>query len=141
MEKRTIGRLAMEADVGVETIRYYERSGLLQQPLKNEQGWREYGESAVWTIRYIRLAQQLGFRLRELKQLLAAASNEQGLCQSIRANAREKLQECVVEMEKLQRRRKNLEEFIATCVARPESEGCPIARNLGIRLPLPQRRS
>lgn len=126
--------------MGVETVRFYERSGLLQQPRKNEQGWREYGESAVWTVRYIRLAQRLGFRLRELKQLLAAASSEQGLCQSIRASAREKLQECIVEIEKLEGRRKDLEEFIATCARRPESEGCPIARNLGIRLPAPQQK-
>lgn len=140
MAKRTISKLALEASVGVETVRFYERSGLLQQPLKNEQGWREYGESAVWTVRYIRLAQRLGFKLRELKQLLAVANSEQGLCQSIRASVREKLQECIVEIEKLESRRKDLEEFIATCAARPESEGCPIARNLGIQLPAPQQK-
>lgn len=138
MAKRTISRLALEAGVGVETVRFYERSGLLQQPPKDQQGWREYGESAVWTVRYIRLAQRLGFRLRELKQLLAVANSEQGLCQSIRASAREKLQECIAEMEKLTSRRKDLEEFIAACAARSESEGCPIARNLGIRLQAPQ---
>lgn len=133
MLARTISRLAVEAGVGVETIRYYERRGLLRQPVKATSGWREYGEQAVWTVKYIRQAQQLGFSLRELKGLLENTATEQAFCAAVRGAVKEKLSECERQISALEARRNELERFISACASRPASEGCPIARNLRIR--------
>jgi DNA-binding transcriptional MerR regulator len=70
--KRTIGKLAAEAGVGVETIRYYERRGLLQQPPRHGTA-RNYGDEALWRLRYIKVGQQWGLSLREMRSLLADA--------------------------------------------------------------------
>jgi MerR family mercuric resistance operon transcriptional regulator len=70
--RRTIGKLAAEAGVGVETIRYYERRGLLQQPPRHGAA-RNYGDEALWRLRYIKVGQQWGLSLREMRDLLAGA--------------------------------------------------------------------
>jgi MerR family transcriptional regulator, mercuric resistance operon regulatory protein len=70
--KRTIGKLAAEAGIGVETIRYYERRGLLQQPPRHGTA-RNYGDEALWRLRYIKVGQQWGLSLREMRNLLAGA--------------------------------------------------------------------
>lgn len=67
---RTIGKLAEEAGVHVETVRYYERRGILQQPEKPENGWRVYGDDALETLRFVKRAQWLGFSLDEIEELL-----------------------------------------------------------------------
>src|SRR5258708_24746412 len=65
---RTIGKLAKEAKVNVETIRFYERRGLLRQPKAPATGWRGYEDSAGWVIHYLKLARQLGFTLAAIRQ-------------------------------------------------------------------------
>jgi MerR family mercuric resistance operon transcriptional regulator len=67
---RTIGRLAEEAGVHVETVRYYERRGILEQPPKPDNGWRVYGDEALETLRFVKRAQWLGFSLDEIEELL-----------------------------------------------------------------------
>ena len=71
MKTLTIGRVAEQASVGVETVRFYEREGLLEEPPRRQSGYREYGEDAVTRLRFIRRAKQLGFTLKEIKELLA----------------------------------------------------------------------
>ena len=68
---RTIGRLAEEAGVHVETVRYYERRGILRQPERPDNGWRVYGDEALRTLRFVKRAQWLGFSLDEIEELLA----------------------------------------------------------------------
>jgi MerR family mercuric resistance operon transcriptional regulator len=80
---RTIGRLAKEAGVHVETIRFYERRGLLRQPKSPASGWRVYDLSAVWILHYIKLGRQLGFTLSELKTLLANVDSGKMFCKSV----------------------------------------------------------
>jgi len=67
---RTIGKLAEEAGVHVETIRYYERRGILVQPPKPENGWRTYGDDSLGTLRFVKRAQWMGFSLDEIEELL-----------------------------------------------------------------------
>jgi MerR family mercuric resistance operon transcriptional regulator len=67
---RTIGKLAEEAGVHVETIRYYERRGILSQPAKPENGWRTYGDDSLTTLRFVKRAQWMGFSLDEIEALL-----------------------------------------------------------------------
>ena len=66
----TIGKLAKAAGVGVETVRFYERKGLIRKPVKRETGYRTYSQEEVTRIRFIRRAQELGFTLREVKELV-----------------------------------------------------------------------
>mgnify|MGYP000673699022 CR=1 FL=1 len=73
----TIGKLAKEAGVGVETVRFYERKGLIQKPQKRESGFRTYSQEEVSRIRFIRRAQELGFTLREVKELVKEVGTTQ----------------------------------------------------------------
>jgi MerR family mercuric resistance operon transcriptional regulator len=75
MSDLTISHLARKANVNVETIRYYERRGLMQQPPRSENGYRHYDEHDAAQLRFIRDTQTLGFTLREIKQLLALRCN------------------------------------------------------------------
>ncbi len=72
---RTISALARDADVNVETIRYYERIGLLRQPKKPSRGWRRYDESALHRIAFIKRAQRLGFTLADVEELIGLRSS------------------------------------------------------------------
>ena len=66
--RRTIGKLAKEAGVGVETVRFYERKGLIDQPL-SRQGYRDYGDETLAAVRYIKIAQKMGFSLADVAKL------------------------------------------------------------------------
>lgn len=82
MKPLTIGEVARQAGVGVETVRFYERQGLLEEPERRASGYRQYDEEAVAILRFIRRAKELGFTLREIKALLAlrladSASNKE----------------------------------------------------------------
>src|SRR5579883_3016061 len=101
MARRTIGRLAKEAGVNVETIRFYERQGLLFRPPAPPAGWREYGEDAVWLIHYIKLAQRLGFCLSEVKRLMARLSEGENFCESFRGALADKVCEIEEKIEQL----------------------------------------
>lgn len=90
--RRTIGRLAGEAGVSVETIRYYERRGLLRQP-RRESGGREYGDEALWVVRYVKAAQSWGLSLKAIESLLSSAEQSPNFCASVRATAAAKIAE------------------------------------------------
>ena len=72
----TIGKLADAAGVNVETVRYYERRGLLVQPDREGPGYRQYGADDVWRLQFIRRGKQLGFTLAEIRELMAAGSTD-----------------------------------------------------------------
>ena len=82
MSGRTIGGLAREAGVNVETIRYYQRRGLLAQPERLHGQWRYYGREALLTVRFIKVMQDFGFTLREIKGLLSHFPDLEAFCQS-----------------------------------------------------------
>jgi MerR family transcriptional regulator, copper efflux regulator len=71
MSTLTIGQVAKEAGVGVETLRYYEREGLVKEPPRRDSGYRQYPEDVVKRIHFIKRAQELGFSLKEIAELLA----------------------------------------------------------------------
>lgn len=100
---RTIGKLAEEAGVHVETIRYYERRGILKQPSRPENGWRTYGDDALATLRFVKRAQRLGFRLDEIEQLLQLREDENSsTCSRSRGLAGAKLEEISQKLEELE---------------------------------------
>src|SRR5262245_9861765 len=88
-QELTIGRLARAAEVTVETIRYYQRRGLLEEPPKPVRGRRRYASDAIRRLRFIRRAQQLGFTLQEIKELLCLEDGQS--CRETRLMAEQKL--------------------------------------------------
>ncbi len=124
----TIGELAREVGVNVETVRYYERRGILKQP-KRQRGWRHYDEEALRTLRFIRRAQELGFTLDEIRELLGlrASSSEQS-CARVRARAEAKLADVDARIRDLTAIRKTLVRLARACPSAGGADMCPILR-------------
>jgi DNA-binding transcriptional MerR regulator len=127
--KRTIGKLAAEAGVGVETIRYYERRGLLQQPARHGTA-RNYGDEALWRVRYIKVGRQWGLSLREMRDLLTGAERAPNFCSSIRAAAAQRIEAIEVKIAELATQRAQLAAFISECAAKADADRCPIYRRI-----------
>ncbi|MBL8948783.1 MAG: MerR family DNA-binding protein [Myxococcales bacterium] len=124
---RTIGLLARETGVHVETIRYYERRGLLRQPRKASGRQRHYDDDARRVIAFIRRVQALGFSLVEIEQLLSLrSSTSKTTCQRVRTAATAKLRDVEEKMQDLSRIRTRLETLVATCGDEGTGTGCPL---------------
>src|SRR5258708_1887427 len=87
----SIGKVARRAGVGVETIRFYERQGLLTPPIRKDSGYRLYPEQVLGRIRFIRRAKELGFSLREIKELQELRRNSSAPCEDVCAKAQAKI--------------------------------------------------
>ena len=125
--RRTIGRLAEEAGVNVETVRFYERRGLLGQPKTPASGWRVYDSSAVWILHYIKLGRQLGFTLSELKALLAKVGTGRPFCKSVQEAYELKIRLLGHRIEQMKRMRRDLKKALADCMKQSARGNCPIA--------------
>jgi MerR family copper efflux transcriptional regulator len=91
MQALTIGQVARDAGVGVETVRFYEREGLLEQPARRASGYRIYELDAVDRLRFIKQAQRLGFTLREIKELFALKLDPAATRSQVRERAEAKI--------------------------------------------------
>ncbi len=89
---RSIGQLARHAGVGVETIRFYERQGLLEEPPRNKSGYRQYTPAVVTKLHFIKRAQELGFSLKEIADLIALKLDPSTTCAEVKQQAETKLQ-------------------------------------------------
>ena len=127
-EKLTIGRVAQAAGVNVETIRYYQRRGLLDEPEKPPGGHRRYAASAARRVRFIRRAQQLGFTLQEVKGLLLLEDGQS--CRERRLLAEHKLAVIEARMADLSRMRRLLKGLIVECAEGKRPRSCPIITTL-----------
>ena len=130
MAVRTIGKLAREAGVGVETIRFYERKGLIDQP-RAESGYRHYDDHALATVRYVKLAQRLGLSLADVLALRGRLSEGDGFCRALRDTARRRLAKIAGEMAELRRLEGELTGFLERCESRPSDRPCSILLELG----------
>ncbi len=127
MENLTISKTAREAGVGVETIRFYERKGLIKQPLKpRDGGFRTYSGKIIQQVRFIRHAQELGFSLREIEELLTLRANPKSDCADVRKRASEKLQEVERKIDQLQKMGSALSKVIAACPSQGVLDDCSI---------------
>ena len=131
----TIGALAQAADVGVETVRFYERKGLLLEPPRTPSGYRQYPIDAVERLRFIRRAQGLGFALQEISDLLELRVDEVAACGTVEVRAREKLQQVAGKIEELRRIETALNGLVRACQARQPTSDCPILEELEDRGP------
>ncbi len=131
MRTWTIGRVAGEAGVGVETVRFYERQGLLEEPPRRRSGYREYGEDAVAHLRFIRRAKQLGFTLKEIKELLALRRDPATRGADVRQCADAKIADIEAKIKALRKMKKALVKLTAACNRHGTSAECPLLRALG----------
>ncbi|MGQ0663587.1 MAG: MerR family DNA-binding protein [Pseudomonadota bacterium] len=123
----TIARAARAAGVGVETIRFYERRGLIVQPRKPANGgFREYDAETVGRIRFIRQAQELGFSLREIEELLSLRADPNADCSEVRTQATTKRDEVRQKIAHLERIRAALDMLIAACPGKGAVTACSI---------------
>lgn len=120
----TIGHLARTTDVNVETIRYYQKLGLLALPPRPGSGFRRYGAQAAARLRFIRRAQQLGFTLEEVRDLLKLEDGQS--CEKTRALAERKLGLIEDRLADLTRMRRVLRGLIAECESGRRPRACPI---------------
>jgi MerR family mercuric resistance operon transcriptional regulator len=131
MTERTIGQLAREAGVGIETIRYYQRIGLISKPQRMFNGWHRYPERTLQLLHYLRQGRQLGFTLRELGDLFSqSAAGPPRFCTAFRAAVEAKAAELDTEMERLQAQRAQLYDFAKSCRERERSGQCPLLDRL-----------
>jgi DNA-binding transcriptional MerR regulator len=126
---RTIGRLAEEAGVGVETVRFYQRRGLLPLPAAPRQGFRRYGDDVLWRLRYIKQARELGFSLAEIAALQADLPGGPSFCAAFRQAVEAKIAALDAEAERLARQRAALSEVLAQCRVSSAAGRCPIVAN------------
>jgi len=139
MKPLTIGVLAGRVGVGVETIRFYERKGLLRRPPRPATGFRVYPEDSMARLRFIRQAQGLGFTLREIAGLLALRVAPGTDCAAVRTRAVAKLAKVEVHLAELERIRGALAKLVAACPGRGAVTTCTILEALAEATATPPR--
>jgi MerR family copper efflux transcriptional regulator len=131
MKGLTIGQVARRAGLGVETVRYYEREGLLAAPARRPSGYRAYPEEVVARLRFIRRAKELGFTLREIKDHLELSADPATTRAELRGRAEEKVTDVEARIADLTRVRDALRALAAACDGHGPLDGCPILHALG----------
>lgn len=127
-----IGELARRAGVNVQTVRYYERRGLLPDPRHHAAGYREYGTGTLQRLRFIRRAQELGFTLREIEQLLGLRLRSSTTAADVKARAEEKIADVDRRLRDLSRIRAALAHLAGQCRGGHGPVGnCPLLEALG----------
>lgn len=120
------GMVAAEAGVNVQTLRYYERRGILTEPRRTDSGYREYNPDAVRLIRFIKRAQELGFTLDEIEELLHLRDSKQASCAEVKATAQAKLADVDEKIAALQAMRRALSTLVSSCARNAKNRSCPL---------------
>lgn len=128
----TIGQLAKAAGVGVETIRFYQREGLLVEPPRPSSGYRRYAAEVVERLRFIQRAKALGFTLAEIRELLELGD---GCCGRSQELAERKLALVRAKQRDLAAMAGALEQALSACAANPETAACPLIQSLSADSP------
>lgn len=126
----TIGELAAAADVNVQTVRYYERRGILAEPRRTDSGYRQYAAETAERLRFIKRAQQLGFSLEEIQELLELRVDDPSVCAAVEATTRRKITDVEQKIRELERLNRVLQRLAASCRARTPTAECPILEAL-----------
>ncbi len=132
---RRIGDVARAAGVGVETVRFYEREGLVSQPKKPDRGWREYDPKALAQLNQVRLAQKMGLTLKDMKRLKALAGGAQTtFCAEVRDTVAARLETIEAEIRALHAKRVMLTRWLGQCRRRSAGD-CPLYAQIRANLP------
>src|SRR5215472_13499794 len=130
MEGLKVGEVARQAGVNLQTVHYYERRGLLPEPPRTDSNYRAYPGDAVRRVRFIKRAQDLGFTLREIQELLSWRAVPGEHCGDVRARAEAKIVEIDEKVRHLQAMRRALTRFIGECLGERAASECPILEAL-----------
>lgn len=132
MKTLTIGEVAREAGLGVETVRYYEREGLVPEPERSASGYRRFPPETVERLRFIAQGKRLGFSLKEIRELLALRVDSPSAdgCDEVRERAEIKLREVQDRIVALRRIEDVLTGLIGSCRTRAATDPCPILDSL-----------
>ncbi|MQA04519.1 MAG: MerR family DNA-binding protein [Streptosporangiales bacterium] len=125
------GEVAAQANVNIQTLRYYERRGLLPEPPRRASGYRVYGPDAVEVVRFIKRGQELGFSLEEIESLFDLMAGGPDDCDQVRNVARRRIAQLEARITDLQAMRDSLDELVATCHLPRAERHCPLLRALG----------
>lgn len=125
-----IGELARRGGVSADTVRYYERAGLLPKPRRRASGYRDYDDETVRELRFIRSAKALGFTLEDIRELLALSTDRDKGVTGVKQRAEARLAVIEEKLAKLQRMRDGLETLIDNCPGHGALDECPILHAL-----------
>ena len=125
-----IGQLAQHAGVAIDTVRYYERQGLLPQPQRRASGYRQYGQQDISRLRFIRRAKDLGFSLQEIQDLLRLSGNQDADRAEVRTLAQQRLTDIERKLRELDAMRATLANLVSHCSGHGPLDGCPIIESL-----------
>ena len=130
MNSMKIGAVAKLSGTGIETIRYYERQGLLLEPERRPSGYRQFDEAAIARLTFIIRAKGLGFTLSEIKELLALWFDPVTTCCDVRRRAEQKISDIDERVRALQAMKRSLKKLIDQCQQRGKLEDCPLLYGL-----------
>lgn len=130
MKPLTIGEIARRSGVGIQAIRYYEREGLLASPRRTSGGYRQYAPETEKRLRFIRHAKDLGFSLKEIRELLELRVNPRSTCRDIKRRAEAKIADVDGRIARLEKIRGALVSLSNACRGRGPSSDCPILEAL-----------
>ncbi len=130
MESMTIGQVAKKANVNIQTVRFYERRGLIPEPPRRSSGYRQYSGDDVARIQFIKHAQEVGFTLKEISELLSLRVDPKTSCGEVKGKANAKIAEIEEKIRALQRMKKALSTLAAQCRGQGPTSECPILEAL-----------
>ncbi len=130
MNNLTIGKVARSSGVSIYTVRYYERQGLIPAPPRKESGYRLYTDETIKRIRFIKNAQELGFSLKKISELLALRVESRRSCTEVMGITQQKIDEVSRKIESLESIKSVLEKLKGQCKARELTSPCPILESL-----------
>ena len=130
MDRLTIGKLAKQADIGIDTVRFYERQGLIDPPLRTDSNYRIYPQEEVTRLKFIKRAKVLGFTLKEIKELLRLRNDPHATKADIKKRTLEKIQDVKQKISDLTKIKEALELLSDSCDGHGSLEGCPILKAL-----------
>lgn len=126
MTELTIGKAALQASVSRDTVRLYEREGLIGKPKRLSNGYRVYPDIVVSQLRFIKRAKTMGFTLHEIKELFELKRTGKNTCDDVKGQSEKKLNDVIVKIKELQKLKKALNSMITSCEKIHKENDCPI---------------
>lgn len=133
MDGLTIGKVARSAGLAIDTVRYYERERLIEKPARSASGYRHYSPDVIARLRFIRQAKELGFSLKEIKELLSLRVAPGKSCADVRARAEAKIADVEQRIAQLDRMKSALAKLATACSGRGPTSECPILEAMETR--------
>ncbi|MCH7687613.1 MAG: heavy metal-responsive transcriptional regulator [Planctomycetes bacterium] len=130
MKPLTIGQVAQRVEVGIETIRFYEREGVLEKPDRSASGYRLYGEDVIARLRFVGRAKELGFTLKEIRELLGLRVEPTTTCADVRIRAETKIGDIEEKIRTLKRMKRALVKLTKACSGSGPTSECPILESI-----------